>query len=285
MIEPSVGAIYRLPSFFSACKDEGQVLTYSKVPIWESVSTAWLLEIATIAGYIKNVDGTLYMTEAGLGVSGLSEGPFLIRRYLSDAINLRAEAWTSLVYRGQVGIKTCRFTNLRQCFEEAGLLGQDAETVAWWDSRAALKRTADEQLRILTGRAAEMKSIEYEERRTGERPKWSSLENLYSPYDLISRVSCDDSLPLLIEVKGSSRVMDDAVMHLSRNEWNVLSTAKHSCFHVWVADSDQDSPYTLSTSDVLAHVPHDRAAGEWWEVRIPFAELISAEGSTVETSI
>lgn len=273
MTEPSVGAVYRLPSLLRACVESGNTSEFIRMPSWEGIGTELLVKVAQAAEYLIDVDGHLAPTYRAEKFMSLPEGPDLLKRYLSDVIDLRRETWTSLIFRGQQSIVTTRFKNLKQCFEEAGLLDQDVETVAWWDRQASVKRTADEQIRTETGRQAELMSVEYEERRTGRRPRWSSVGNTYSPYDLLSQVSSENSSPLLIEVKGSLREWEYAWVHLSRKEWETLSLAKNACFHIWILGSDQEQPVTIGPDEVRFHIPQDQAEGKWVDVKIPFSSL------------
>ncbi len=160
------------------------------------------------------------------------------------------------------------------CFKKAGLMRTPVsrEEVKWWDSLAEIERQeiASQDERI--GRTGEEYTIRYEKERTGVDPVWESVNTNLVGYDILSQKSFDNPRQILIEVKASNRLLKDASLFISQNEWRVAS-AKYNqeryYFYLWLL-SEKPRLAIIPFCEMKKHIPEDRGEGEWKEVCVPF---------------
>ena len=123
-----------------------------------------------------------------------------------------------------------------------------------------------------TGLEGENLSIAYEMHRTKLAPLHASIESDELGYDIESVRSEDDSEPIYIEVKTTTRARGRAKLHLTRNEYNVSKEKSDSYFfHLWILEGGVPEVAVIPGREVAIHCPQDNEKGLWSEVRIPFS--------------
>lgn len=224
---------------------------------------------------LSHTDSIVLSTQ-GRRIHDTGNATVQLRYQLRDVLSFVSPSWAKKIADGRSEALKIMPEAVRQIFSEADLLGDwTDELVAWWDEIGLAARSRKYERNLRTGRIAERLSIQYEEQRTGQRPKWTCAETNYAGFDLLSVVSRDEPRPCAIEVKGTTLRMSEAKFTLSRNEWEVADANDDYRLHLWVVrDSQQNVARDLrvvTTSQLEIHIPADRGGGKWTMVAIPFA--------------
>lgn len=234
-----------------------------------------ILSVSQECGWIAiNSSGDIQPTERGLNILDVNDSTVQLRSQLVDLISAYQPTWAKRIPNGRAEVKNSFPEDAKQCFKEAGLLGEwDDELIRWWDELAhvAKARKSTELLEI--GRKAEKLSIEHELTRTGVRPKWQSLESNFSGYDVLSRVSAEDETPLKIEVKGTTLSRKEAQFTITRNEWKTAMSSPNYCLHLWLLNGNPLTVIVVGTDDIYCHLPENNGNGAWETTRIPFSSF------------
>jgi len=163
--------------------------------------------------------------------------------------------------------------HVRQCFVEAELFSStDLSVVDWWDSQRHFVIDNISFQRQKTGRLGEKLSLDYEKKRTGVEPYWQAIESDLAGYDILSVLKSNNNSPLMIEVKTSNLVKKEAIMYLTRNEWEVSKSSKNYVYHLWTLEPEENL-VIIQTSQIEEHIPSDEGDGKWKNVAIPFDVL------------
>jgi len=224
---------------------------------------------------LSHTDAIVLSTQ-GRRIHNTGDAVIQLRYQLRDVLSFVSPSWAKKIADGRSEALKVMPEAVQQIFAEADLLGDwTDDLVAWWDDIGLAARSRKNERNLRTGRAAEKLSIEYEEQRTGQRPKWTCAETNYAGYDLLSIVARDEQRPCAIEVKGSSLRASEAMFTLSRNEWDVAEANSDYRIHLWlVRNNQQDAMRDLrvvTSSELEAHVPTDHGMGKWAMVTVPFA--------------
>jgi hypothetical protein len=221
-----------------------------------------------------SADGRMTVTERGLAVTRASSQEVALRVQIKHVIEILQPAWAQRMRNGRMEVRDYLPSEVRQCFQEADLLGDwTDDLIQWWDDLAqtARARKNDELLRI--GRQAEQLSMKYEAHRTRSRPRWQSLESNFSGFDILSIVDETDRSPLRIEVKGTTLPKKQAYCLVTRNEWDVANTSGSYRFHFWLMSMDPPTLIEKDYTQVATHVPTDRGGGQWQNLKINISQL------------
>lgn len=231
-----------------------------------------ILNLSTRCGWIEvDLDGALKLSARGVSLQKIDDFRLRLREQMQDIISREQPSWSKLFPKGRN--ETAKFvsSDVRQCFEEAGLLAIPVtdDIVAWWDEVSGLIRGIKTSVLAQTGRYGERLSLKYEEVRTGKAPVWQSIESNLSGFDVLSCLSNSDETPLQIEVKASENSLDYAQFHLTYNEWESATLARNYIFHLWLMGT---SPRLASVTvdQMEAHIPINSGEGVWESVRVPF---------------
>lgn len=269
-----VGVLYRIPELLelvgrSATTSDDFVANFRE---WRGVSGALALEAALKAGWIsEGIEKRLCLSKKGAEILDTNDSVMRLRLQVKRMVEVDRPPWLRLVARGREAVRTYGPPEATQCLHEAGLLSlNDEDTVSWWDAVASVVLGERETRLLEQGRKGERLSIAYETGRTGHSPAWIALEAVDAGYDVLSRVDEANAAKLHIEVKASQLPWDQAVFHLSRNEWRFLNTVEHACFHLWSITGCVPDIGNLSIDEVRPHIPLDNGDGTWREVAIPF---------------
>jgi hypothetical protein len=219
----------------------------------------------------------------GLGTSGrkinAEANPAIQLRYqLKDVLALMSPSWAKKIADGRKEALSKMPDDVRQIFEEAGLLSDwlsEPDLIEWWDSIGLAARNRRGEANLRTGRTAERMTIEYEEERTGQRPAWVCAETNYAGFDVLSIVDKDEARLCPIEVKGTTMRPKEAFFTLSRNEWSTAESNPDYRLHLWLVREGKAKPAeqlrVVHSNALKAHVPVDQSEGKWETVRISFA--------------
>ncbi len=223
------------------------------------------------AWVIIDLDGFLRCSPRGREVLETSDFQERLRQQMRDIIICTQPAWTKLIPRGRSELVKFLPADVRQCFDEAGLMmpGPSSEVVAWWDELAERSRGLKTSYANEIGRRGERLSLLFEERRTGRKPYWQSVESNLSGFDILSVNERGDDTPLQVEVKASERSLEFAIFHLTEHEWEVANLAREHIFHFWLLASPPRLA-RVTTEEVAVHIPVNKGEGVWESTAIPF---------------
>ncbi len=220
-------------------------------------------------------EGKAAMTASGALVYKLPQTQERFRQALLDYIGIARPAWAQLTPRGRQETLSALSPEIWQCFAEAKLVGSySEEVVSWWDALAARARGQSSEIFLETGRKGERFSLNYEEARTGKKPKWLSVESNLVGYDLLSQLGPDDLRTLQIEVKATEGGAGHGFFHVTRNEWETGLLADHYAFHLWTFGEGKPALAVLDKTRVAPHVPANQGSGNWESVEVPFASFL-----------
>jgi hypothetical protein len=220
----------------------------------------------------SNEKGIVILTHSGQRLLMLSSYKPMLRQALLDFIDIECPPWVQNATFGRSRVLSFASNEIAQIFVEADLAcGITDDVVTFWDALAA--RAHGQKCDRLTeiGRQGERLTIEYEETRTGRKPKWVAIDNNIDGYDVLSVVATDDTRYLSIEVKATTMEVAGC-LHLTRHEWErSLETDTH-VFHLWLIRPGS-RPYLaiITPQEMQPHIPGDIGLGCWESVVIPFA--------------
>lgn len=238
-------------------------------------SSIKVLQLVTECGWVHlDLDGTIKLSKKGSILADLDYKSALVKQ-LEDMILVYNPDWASFLPKGRE--ETIRFLpdSPKQCFKEAGFIGEFTdELIKTWDRLALAYRNYSNQQLLETGRLGEKLSLEYEKERTGKKPVWQSIESNLSGFDILSSVDSQDDAALLIEVKATKTSLSGASFYLSKNEWRTAKTAINYILHLW-ALKNTPTLYVVNIESILRHIPSDNGDGKWQSVQIPFSSVLN----------
>jgi hypothetical protein len=277
----SVGVLYAIQGFLEYVDTRQMAVSdfYKSFPRFNNVSSSDIVSTAQAHGWILvDETGDIRITDSGRTIIKAGEPKLRLRRQLQALVLLGAGSWAGLLVRGRSEFARYSTPNVVQCFRDADLLDSvDTDVVEWWDNIAGPIRGRRESYLLEIGRKGERLSVEYEYSRVGQLPNWVALDNNSAGYDLLSVVEPLSNTKLVIEVKTSELPWARAEFFLSRNEWDILSAHSHATIHLWSIASTQPKFQALPISVLEQHIPTDRGAGKWNNVRIPFTIIDSKQ--------
>jgi len=188
--------------------------------------------------------------------------------------------WAMLLAHGRASINAIP-PNSHQCLEEAGFFDLTPTGLRDWDQLAALAEGRDNTRKNEVGRMGEYLTKLYEEKRTGIEPRWIALETDMAGYDFISQKSKADKTAMHIEVKSTERNLENADVHISRNEWNRSQQIPNYIFYLWVLKNPLQL-FIVQPKGVIPHSPKDKGDGLWESVKIPFPSFTKGKNKNVK---
>lgn len=230
-----------------------------------------VLDLAQTLNWIRSGDdGRAAVTVEGHRILSLPGYEGRVRRALLDYIDVVRPPWIQNATFGRAKVIAFAGNDIAQVFVEAGLAhGTEVEVVEFWDELAARARGQKGVRLNAIGRAGERLTIERETRRTGQKPKWVSIDSNADGYDVLSVAGPSDGRHLSIEVKATS-VGLTGHFHLTANEWERALGSDLHAFHLWDTSSKFPALAVLAKEDIDPHVPADRGDGRWESTEIPF---------------
>lgn len=231
-----------------------------------------ILYVTTKCNWIDfHPDGICRITKQGKELLGQETPEQVLRLQICDLIHADEPPWAAKIPHGRQEAQKALPDEVTQCFKEAGLLKSwDDDVIQWWDRLAIATRSHKSSELLITGRAAERLTVEYETSRTGVQPRWQSIESNFSGYDVLSRVSKTDDTHRKIEVKGTTLSRKEAYFTVSYNEWRTAEKSEDYRFHLWCLKGIKPELFDVSTEDVEKHIPENRGDGKWETARIFF---------------
>lgn len=195
------------------------------------------------------------------------------KRLLENYIVYAAPVWSRRIPYGRQEAAIFMTKDERACFYEASLLNDEPldDEVLWWDNISASIRHNKIEKNLITGRIGEKLTLSYEEKRTGIKAKWMSVNSNLLGYDILSVDSEINKSPLLIEVKASQSDINEAYCHITSNEWNVSKSVPTYLFYFWMIYKSIKSLAVISKKDLEPHIPENKNGGMWESVKIPFS--------------
>ena len=235
-----------------------------------------LLELARELNVIDeftpfHLDATGRKVAQSFSETGSCEVPF--RLLLSAYARNKIPGWAFRLPAGRTETCAALTPDEKKCFQAAGLLRDipDDSIVQWWQDLASFIRSFSQERNTETGTHGEQLSLRYERNRTGMEPKWIAFETSFAGYDILSVSSSTDSNPRPIEVKSSSRSMEEATFFFSDNEWNAAQRQLDRYhIHLWSFTSGFQLA-DISARLLAPHIPNNQKNGVWKSVEIPFS--------------
>lgn len=236
------------------------------------------LDFAIQCQWVSNVDTNVVLTDYGNTIIEMFDGHSismqLWRRILYIYITVCSPAWCRRIPYGRREAYLFMNEEEQRCFDEAGLVdSQDESVIDWWDMLANEERTKSDAALGDIGRKGERLTLAYEELRTGVKPNWRSIETNLSGYDILSQRSSNEKEKLLIEVKTSTQQLETACAIISRHEWDVASMKNNRnryLFYFWALSGNGNRLAIINVDEMSSHIPDDNESGKWENVSIPF---------------
>lgn len=236
------------------------------------------LDFAMQCQWVSNVNADVVFTDNGNNIIEMFDGQSismqLWRRILYIYITVCSPAWCRRIPYGRREAYLFMNEEEQRCFEEAGLVdSQDESVIDWWDTLANEERNRSNAALGDIGRRGERLTMAYEELRTGVKPNWRSIETNLSGYDILSQRSSNEKEKLLIEVKTSNQQLETACANISRHEWNVAvmkNNRSRYFFYFWALSGHGNRLAIINVDEMSNHIPEDNESGKWENVNIPF---------------
>jgi len=274
---PSIGTLYAIQDLFDHLSEHTVVRDefldgFTK---YGSSTATDVYETATRLSWICTADnGQLVPTELGKVANQGENRPIKLRFQLSNIIESTRPVWAGLLPKGRKEAEAGFPEEIRQCFEEALLLGDPTnDVVDWWDRLAGIMREVSQRKLLETGRRGERLSLRYEQQRTDQLPKWQAVETNYAGYDVLSIVDKGNETALKIEVKASDRVFKYAAIFITEHEW-ITATKSPSTylFHIWLFEPNP-MLFVVPSTVVVAHAPKNQGKGKWRNAAVPLGAI------------
>ncbi len=274
----SVGTLYAIQDLFDHL-EEHLVAKEEFLAGFTKYGTSTALDVydtATELSWICTAhSGQLVPTLIGKEANQGTDRPTKLRCQLAKIIEANHPVWAALMPKGRKEAVAGFPEEIRQCFEEAFLLGDiDEEIVSWWAQSSSVMRAAAQRIRVATGVRGERKSLLYEHQRTGHTPRWQGFETSYAGYDVLSVRDSQNQESLKIEVKASDRNFRYAEIHLTEHEWITASRSiENYLFHIWLFDEAQPRLFIIDSNTIITHVPANQGRGRWRDTVIPLGAI------------
>ena len=269
----SVGILYSVQKFLRFINENEIKATEFSTAFnrYESTSSQMVLEVAEGCNWIQlDLGGNLSVTAKGFEILNQKDMLYALRVQLKHLIEMVKPSWSYLIHKGRKEAFQYFPSDVKQCFKEAELINSyDKDVIKWWDMLALAVRGQQLDTQLEIGRTGEELSLEYERKRVNKDPVWQSIESNLSGYDILSIVSVEETTPLRIEVKASTKVSNSFSFYLTRNEWNVADTSNNYLFHLWFL-SETPELFILDKDEIANHIPTNQGNGSWENVKITF---------------
>lgn len=278
-----IGILYRVIELLELLHErpiaKSEMLTSFASSRFRNVSIDDVLDTCIYGGWAQiGEDAHVSCTEDGLVLLGFGNAQDRLRDQIHRLLNKEDPLWASSAVQGRKALASYAPPEAVQCFREAGLLtGEDDEIVTWWDELACRYRTAQNRVFVEIGRVGEKLTVALERNRTGHQPEWIALEYSNAGYDIVSRVSTNDTQRLVIEVKTSVQPWNRAHFYLSRAEWDTLVLEQHAVIHLWSVWQDVPLHSSIPLTALNQHIPSDCGNGCWYRCRVPFEAFVPNE--------
>ncbi len=199
----------------------------------------------------------------------------MYREILFNYVRICVPAWARRIPYGRHEAYRIMSDEEQICFKKAGLMNEipTRDVVDWWDSLAKIERIKIDKNKVNNGRDAEELTIEYEKTRTNAVPLWESVNTNLAGFDIMSQASGTDSSPIYIEVKSSTKDIQNATFYITRNEWDIASAAiniDRYFFYIWVL-GNSNKLAIIPSREMEKHIPQESGQGTWRETVIPFS--------------
>jgi hypothetical protein len=274
----SVGTLYAIQDLFDHL-DAYSLAKEEFLSGFQKYGTSTAQEVyqtATQLSWICTAEsGQIVPTLIGKEAHKGSDRAAKLRCQLEKIIETTQPPWAALLPKGRSEAIVGFPEEIRQCFEEALLLGAITDDViAWWSRSAATMRFASQRSLIATGLRGEIKTLRFEELRTKRTPEWQGFESAYAGYDVLSARDVDDPAPLKIEVKASDRSFRYATIYITEHEWITSTNSRGNyCFHIWLFDEAQPRLFIVESSIMSTHVPINQCKGRWRNAAVPLGAI------------
>lgn len=243
-------------------------------PKIEGVITKYVLEIALKCDWILIQNGNLTLTSTSTRYNS-SFDTGVQRSMIKDYILAYKPVWAKMMIFGRGEAIPMMPVDVQYCFYDAGLLltPPSQDIIEWWDMICGTLRKDTTEKALKIGREGEQLSCLYEEKRTGKKPLWQSIETNKAGYDILSICSKENPEYLNIEVKTSSDDIEQAFAYITKNEWKTALYSKHYQFHFWCLKNRNCRPKLaiLSANEMEPHISINVGMGEWNSVKVPFS--------------
>lgn len=278
----SVGRLSESLLLLSAVKNYGckSFAEVDHLTVCYGINKRAAYEFAVQCQWLEEYDNTFSFTIRGnelvhiFKTDGLSN--IMWMNALFDYISICRPAWSNMIPNGRKEVYLFMTNDEKRCFNEAGLMeSTDKIIVDWWDKVASLFRDISQEASEDIGREGERRTLLYEEKRTGIKPHWESIDSNFSGYDIASIKEPGSNERILIEVKSSLKELKEAKMIITRNEWNVAScdyNINRYFFYLWLLGRTNQLAI-IPANVIKEHIPSDMGGGQWKTLEVPFNQF------------
>jgi hypothetical protein len=280
--ELKVGTLYDAKYLLEMVSD-GNPVNFAEVreSFYPRIQVASMEDVLSISKacnwFFTDPQGQLSLTKTGREIQETTSSEY--QRHLRTQIKSYVETfqppWAMLLSLGRtcVEAKGAIPADALQCLDEAGFLETSIEGLKEWDELAALAHGRESSRNDEIGLKGEILTKLYEEKRTGAEPRWIARETDSAGFDFVSQINEADMTRLPIEVKASERELNNAYIHISRNEWDVSQSAQNYVFHLWLL-GEPLRLFVVHPAGLKSHSPDDQGEGCWESVKIPYVSII-----------
>lgn len=250
----------------------------NQIPVIYGLNRKSALELMSQCQWVSIHDREVSVTEVGKKIHALFDGIEISQplwmTILEQYILVCRPAWAARIPMGRQETYIIMSDQEKGCFSEADILySYDDEVVDWWDRIAGKIRYSNNLNLEIIGRKGEKLTLKYEKFKKGIQPRWYSLESNLAGYDIISQKTAIDNEEIFIEVKSSTKSLDNACFYISRNEWN-MANSKHNqgryFFYLWIINENENKLAIVDRDEMFSCIPVDSGSGLWQQVEIPF---------------
>lgn len=242
------------------------------------INKAEALDFAEQCGLITIQSHIISFTPDGVSIMSKFNNDSLsheVWRLMLKMYILRSRpSWASLIPSGRKEAYIFMSNDEKRCFVEAGLMDvPNHDIVVWWDEISSYVRKNQDESLLANGRLGEELTIEYEKKRTGALPLWQSIDSNKTGFDIISIKDRNNSNPIYIEVKCSTKGMREASFFITRHEWEIASVSNsisEHLFYLWSVIDKQYRLAILTIENLRIHLPIDMGEGRWTEANLKF---------------
>lgn len=229
---------------------------------------------------IDTQSNCLVMAEKGQSIVDASAHYLAMRRLIEIYAQVQRPAWASLAPSGRAQVLRFCPPEVRQIFDEADLIENNAEdAIEFWDRLASGVRGVKDARYTEIGRKGERLTLQHERNRVNREPRWIAIDDNSAGYDVLSVTEAGLSQRLLIEVKATTQ--ENGYIYFTRNEWETAETAAAYVLHIWRLADNRLA--VISSDDLSCHIPSDHGDGSWKEVKISLNAFEAAFDTPFQT--
>lgn len=219
--------------------------------------------------------GSYKLSKNGIRIVALSSQNDQLREFVKLYLTRFYPSIKALLCSGKNKASIFLPDHIKQILNEAKILDSPHDYYEFSKVFFQKKNSYDDTKLKEIGTYGEKLSLKYEKKRVREKPNWIAIEDDGAGFDIESRIDIFNKNPLFIEVKTTTRSVENGNIHISRNEWETAKTKwGNYVFHIWVTQISKETPFILKPNQIKKHIPKERGLGKWSNVEIQTNKLL-----------